>query len=212
MTSKSATQTQSHWKCKPTVFTTPVHNFVIKYWQVEWYIIQCWMLFFLQAEKDCTVTGKHLEYWSCFFFFFLPEFDRMSSNTSVSAGGLCGAHQGAEEWRGASGLQNKRWHYCPAQGRAHQEPYSSHSECNTHRRTHKHGHAVISRKLTQLFIALPARELSFLSGLVENVGAPTVQRVLEPFLNERGLACPLWMSWHIQWMALRVSGLRRLVA
>lgn len=59
-------------------------------------------------------------------------FYRMSSDAGSTAGRMCRAHQGAEEWRGTSGLQNKRWHYCPTQGRAQQEPYSAYREYNKH--------------------------------------------------------------------------------
>lgn len=99
-------------------------------------------------------------------------FDRMSSNAGSTAGGMCRAHQGAEEWGGASGLQNKRWHYCPTQGCAQQEPHSAYSEYNMHSLavTHTHTHNR-SRKLTPLFVfllllQLPACKLSLWEGRV----------------------------------------------
>lgn len=73
-------------------------------------------------------------------------FYRMSFNAGSTARGMCRAHQGAEEWRGTSGLQNKRWHHCPTQVCAQQEPYSADSEWTTKAQNR-------SRDLTRLFIS-----------------------------------------------------------
>lgn len=79
-----------------------------------------------------SVSGNTLSLdFACLLVLVLGSY-RMSINAGSTAGGLRRAHQGTKEWRGASGLQNKRWHYCPTQGCAQQEPYSTYSEYNTH--------------------------------------------------------------------------------
>lgn len=114
---------QSHWTCKPTVLITVVGYFVIKFWQLQLLNVH------ILRRMHNNVTGNMIFDIVCLL---ILGFHRMSSNAGSTAGGMCRSHQGAEEWRGASGLQNKRWHYCPTQGCAQQEPYSTYSECNTH--------------------------------------------------------------------------------
>lgn len=84
--------------------------------------VQLW-LFEVNSTKE-----YHIVFSSILITLHLLELHRMSFNTGCTAGGMCRAHKDAEERRGSSGLQDKRWHHCPAQGSTQQEPYGADSE------------------------------------------------------------------------------------